>query len=100
MNDEQAQKDMLRAQKARMLLESDVLNEALNAIESDIVQRWSVCEPADEKSRERLWQFYKTAQKFRKILTSYIETGQYAEAMLAAEEKRKTLMAKMMERMK
>lgn len=73
---------MLRAQKARELLDNSVLNEALDMIEADIVRMWGECPVRDKEGKETLWQLYKTSQKFRSILQDFIRTGEYAAASL------------------
>jgi hypothetical protein len=79
--------DLLRAANARALLENDLLKEALAAIEAEVVQVWGATPQRDKEGKEALWQLYKTAQKFRSLLTGYIETGKVAQAQLAHYEK-------------
>ncbi len=90
MNDT-SQADMLRAAKARELLDNSVLNEALDTIEKDVVRMWAQCPARDEAGKEKLWQLYKTAQTFRTILMEFVKTGEYAEAQILAHEKSRSL---------
>lgn len=78
-----------RATEAQMLLDNRVLNEALDAIEKEVFDQWMQCPARDKEGKEALWQLAKTAQKFRGILTGYVETGKLAaEQMKHFEEKR------------
>lgn len=84
------QDDLNRATKARLLLEDQMLQDALKAIESEVVEQWTACPARDTEGKEALWQLMKTAQKFKGILTGYVQTGQLAsENMRKFEEKRK-----------
>jgi hypothetical protein len=89
MNENQAQLEMLRAAKARELLDNSVLEEALNCIEKDTVRLWGACPVRDMEGKESLWRLYKTAQQFRGILMEFIQAGEYAESMLKSEKESK-----------
>lgn len=78
-----------RGQISSSLLENELLQEALNAIEKEVFDQWMQCPARDKEGKEALWQLAKTAQKFRGVLTGYIETGKLATAQLSQfEEKR------------
>lgn len=78
-----------RATEAQMLLDNRILTEALDAIEKEVFDQWMQCPARDKDGKEALWQLAKTAQKFRGILTGYVETGKLAaEQMKHFEEKR------------
>jgi hypothetical protein len=78
-----------RGQISSSLLENELLNEALDAIEKEVFDQWMQCPARDKEGKEALWQLAKTAQKFRGVLTGYIETGKLATAQLKQfEEKR------------
>lgn len=78
-----------RGQVSASLLENELLQEALNAIEKEVFDQWMQCPARDKEGKEALWQLAKTAQKFRGVLTGYIETGKLATAQLSQfEEKR------------
>ena len=84
------QDDINRATKARLLLDDQLLQDALKAIETEVVEQWTACPARDTEGKEALWQLMKTAQKFKAILTGHIETGKLASSQLARfEEKRK-----------
>lgn len=78
-----------RGQVSQSLLENELLNEALDAIEKEVVEQWAECPARDKDGKEALWQLMKTQQKFRRILEGYIQTGKLAtEQLKAFEEKR------------
>ena len=90
MDDNKLQSDIIRAEKARLLLDSDLLKEALETIEKDVVSMWGDTPARDKDGKEALWQLYKTSQKFRALLLGYIETGKYAQSELARYEKQQS----------
>jgi len=78
-----------KGQISQSLLENELLKEALDAIEQEVVEQWAECPARDKEGKEALWQLMKTAQKFRRILTGYVETGKLAtEQLKSFEEKR------------
>lgn len=78
-----------RAKAAAELLESPTLKEALDAIESAVVEQWENCPARDTEGKEALWQLMKTSKKFRSLLTGYVNTGKLATDNLARfDEKR------------
>lgn len=71
-----------RGQEAARLLESDVMREALGALESEIVSQWEQCPARDKEGKEALWQLLKTKKKFERLLLGYVETGKLARENL------------------
>lgn len=67
-----------RGQYALQLLENELLNEALDAIEKEVLDQWVACPARDKEGKEALWQLIKTSRKFREILTGYVNTGKLA----------------------
>lgn len=81
--------EQTRGHRAMLLLEDDVLNEALDAIESEVVAQWENCPARDTEAKEALWQLFKTSKKLRNILFGYVQTGKLAtENMKRFDEKR------------
>lgn len=66
-----------RGQRAQMLLDDSVLQEALDAIEREVVDQWADCPARDKEGKEALWQLLKTSKKFRALLLGYVETGRF-----------------------
>lgn len=67
-----------RGQRAQRLLDDDLLREALDAIESEVVRQWENCPARDSEGKEALWQLMKTSKKFRGLLNGYVQTGRLA----------------------
>lgn len=80
-----------RGQTALQLLENELLNQALNAIDKEVMEQWIACPARDKEGKEALWQLIKTSRKFREILTGYINTGKLATANLKRFEKESML---------
>lgn len=71
-----------RGQTAMSLLENELLQEALSAIDKEVMEQWIACPARDKEGKEALWQLIKTSRKFRDILLGHIETGKLATAQL------------------
>lgn len=80
---------MHRGDEARRLLDNEVLQEALNAIESEVVSQWEQCPARDKEGKEALWQLLKTSKKFRRLLVGFVETGNLARENLKRHEESK-----------
>jgi hypothetical protein len=72
---------------AMSLAENALLNEALDAIDKEVMEQWVNCPARDKDGKEALWQLIKTSRKFRSILTGYIESGKLATDRLKYHEK-------------
>ena len=87
-SEQELHSQVLRASKAKLLMENDLLTEALNAIEAEVIQTWGAAPARDKEGKEQAWQLYKTAQKFRGMLLGYIEAGKLAESRLESLNRR------------
>ena len=76
---------------AMSLLENELLREALDAIDAEVMEQWIDCPARDKEGKEALWQLIKTSRKFRSILTGYIESGKLATEQLKRFEKESKL---------
>ena len=83
------QNEQTRGERAALILENTVFQEALKAIKDDVMSQWMDCPARDKEGKEALWQLAKTAQKFENILLGYVQTGKLASDKLKTfEEKR------------
>lgn len=82
MNDADLLDQQTRGQYAMSLLENELLKEALDAIDKEVMEQWIACPARDKEGKEALWQLIKTSRKFRDILLGHIETGKLATAQL------------------
>ncbi len=87
MDQQELHDQQYRAAKAQELLDNDLLNEALEAIEREILDQWVECPARDKEGKEALWQLIKTARKFRGVLQGYVQTGKLAADQLKRFEK-------------
>ena len=85
MSDLRAEQD--KGINAMSLLENELLQEALDAIDAEVMEQWVACPARDKEGKEALWQLIKTSRKFRSILTGYIESGKLATEQLKRYEK-------------
>lgn len=81
----------VRGHNAAMLLDNELLQEALTAIDKEVMEQWIACPARDKEGKEALWQLIKTSRKFKDILTGYIETGKLATETMKHFEKRSLL---------
>lgn len=81
--------DVIRAKLAADLLGNDVLKQALDVIENEIVELWGDCPTRDKEGKEELWRLYKTAKKFRGVLTGYVQAGKLPRLQATPFEKMK-----------
>jgi len=89
MSDLRAEQD--KGINAMSLLENELLQEALDAIDAEVMEQWIACPARDKEGKEALWQLIKTSRKFRSILTGYVETGKLATEQLKRYEKESKL---------
>lgn len=71
-----------KGQISQSLLENELLGEALDAIEREVIAQWEACPARDAEGKEALWQLYKTSKKFRGLLEGYVQTGKLAADQL------------------
>jgi hypothetical protein len=74
--------EQTRGQAAQMLLDNELLRQALDAIEAEVVDQWEKCPARDAEGKEALWQLFKTSKKFRALLNGYVQTGKLASENL------------------
>ncbi|WP_288081929.1 hypothetical protein [Pseudomonas sp.] len=87
MSERDLREDQDRGIAARTLLENELLNEALAAIDREVMEQWIDCPARDKEGKEALWQLIKTSRKFRSVLNGYIESGKLATEQLKRYEK-------------
>jgi hypothetical protein len=92
MNDKDLLAQQTKGQISQSLLENELLAEALDAIEAEVIQQWEACPARDVEGKETLWKLYKVSKKFRAVLNGYVETGKLASEQLRhLDEKRSRL---------
>ena len=94
MTENELHNQALKGQLSSSLLENELLQEALDAIDKEVMEQWIACPARDHEGKEALWQLIKTSRKFRTILEGYIETGKLASEQLRQFEEKRGLMAR------
>jgi hypothetical protein len=83
------EQEIHRGHEAQRLLDSDLLKEALAAIDAEVVKQWEQCPARDHDGKEALWQLLKTSKKFQRLLLGYVQTGKLAQENLKRHEESK-----------
>jgi hypothetical protein len=91
MDEARLHQDQTRAWKAQQLIDNDLLQEALSAIETEVIGQWEQCPARDKDGKEALWQLFKTSKKFRSLLNGYVQSGKLATEMLAQYDRESAL---------
>ena len=73
--------------QAKLVLENEAFNQALNDIEAEITESWKNAPARDQEGREKLWQILKLAGKLRANLQTRLETGKLARIQIEEEHK-------------
>lgn len=90
-----AHDDQERGRRAQELLDNELLVQALDAIESEVVAQWEQCPARDAEGKEACWQLIKTSKKFRAILKGYVESGKLASDQIRRFEEKRSLMSRL-----
>lgn len=71
-----------RGERAKRLLENELLNEALDKMEADITAAWQNSRADDDKGRYNAYLMHRLMQNFRDHLTRIAQTGSDAKSEL------------------
>jgi hypothetical protein len=75
-------RDAGRMAEAQALLDNALFNEALAAIENDLVAAWRATPPRDNDGRERCWHALQQAGKLKSYFEAALSNGKLAAAQL------------------
>lgn len=78
--------------QAKLVLDNEAFQQALNDIETEIMESWKNAPARDQEGREKLWQMLKLAGKLRANLQTRLETGKLARIEL--DRQRKSMLQK------
>lgn len=76
-------KDSRKGKAAADLLANPLLADTLKRVLDEAVDAWQNTIPSAVEDREDLYCYYRAAKRFEADLMMLIETGQYADSMLA-----------------
>jgi hypothetical protein len=69
-----------RAERAKALLNDEVLKDAFAQIEADCVAQWKSTSALSHKKREKLWAELKAIESLKGKLQSFADTGRLIQA--------------------
>ena len=73
--------DEIREAKAKRLLEDDLLKDAFDTLEKDIMDTWVASGVDDGRARETCWLSIRLLSRIKVHLTSIVETGEMAKKL-------------------
>jgi hypothetical protein len=76
----------LKGDRAKRLLNDDLLQEALQETRKEIISMWEATPARDTEAREWLWKLHQASMKFEDALRGYIDTGKVATEHLKQEK--------------
>ncbi|HSY85826.1 MAG TPA: hypothetical protein VLA85_04595 [Verrucomicrobiae bacterium] len=76
-----------RGQRARAILEDEIISEALDAIEAELRAGWEGSRAEDTAGREDAYRMLRAAKAFRERLRKVIDDGSVAQAEIEAHER-------------
>jgi hypothetical protein len=82
IDEHQLMREVSKAERAKQLLENELLVEAFATLEADYIAAWKLTPARDSDGRERLWQAVQIVGKVRDHLGKTIENGKLANAQL------------------
>lgn len=74
-----------RGEHARLVLENPAYQEAMKAMQQQVVTAWAECSVRDMEGQKLLLQLHKLTKKFEGLLSGMVETGSLAKLELDAE---------------
>jgi hypothetical protein len=89
---------LARSEAAKRIMDDPMVKEALEAIESGIVEAWKDMPLREVEGREHLHRLLQAKRKFEAVFASHMANGSIAAHDLRAEEERKNLLTRMKER--
>ena len=88
------EREVWRAEKARQLLEDEMIKGALDEIENAALENMLATPMEAVLLREKLWMMLGVVRKFRSIFQTHLETGKLAQAMLTDKAERESMREK------
>ena len=84
---QQLETERLRGERARHLLQDELLQEVLKDIENAIIEKWKTSDVIDHNGQFNLRLYFKVFQQFKHLLEQILITGEAASTQLEALEK-------------
>jgi signal transduction protein with GAF and PtsI domain len=80
-------REVSRGVRARVIIEDEIVVEALDAIEAELRADWESSRPGDAAAREESYRMLRAAKAFRERLRKVIDDGSVAEAEIEVHER-------------
>lgn len=81
------EQERIRGEKARQILNDELVVEAFSLIEKQIIEQWEQAPARDKEGKEHLWIYYKVLKKFKAHLEDVLNTGKMAAIQLQEKKK-------------
>lgn len=75
----------VRGREAKAILENELVDGALRAIEQDCVSEWARCD--DAQKRDEIWHRLQASRAFLRMFKSHVANGVLADEELKRKEK-------------
>lgn len=72
------EEEIVRAERARQLMEDPLLKETLETIKTGLIDGWYRTPIKDKDLREHIWGVYCASVKFEEVLQSTLDSGKLA----------------------
>lgn len=84
MTDDTLERDTIRSDRARQLLDDPLLNEGFSVLRDELIKAWLDSPIRDVEGRERLFHYVKLIDKLKGWLATVVETGGIAQYQIEA----------------
>lgn len=76
------EQEAFNGSRAREVLDNEVFQQAYDAIETELIERWKNSPARDQEGREKLWMYLHIHRQLKENLTRIMEGGKLAELNL------------------
>ena len=88
MTPEQA---IIRGEGARRILDDQIFRESMDKLEADICEAWAQMPIRDKEGQHELLLMMQTARKFKALLQTILQTGEYEKSQLQKPQLKRVL---------
>lgn len=88
MNEQKLGSDVYRAQRAKTLLDDELLNEAFKSLQVGLIETWKTCELPEQ--RDRIWVSVNVLDQIKATLITAVANGKVAQHQIDAIAARET----------
>ena len=88
------EEEIQRGHRAEQILNDPLLKPALDEIQARLIEEWRSTAVKDVEMREKLWMMFCMYHRFVSVLTERIDSGKFAKASLAEDERHQSWLEK------